>query len=59
MRYKQAVDKKLDQLENMLIGFSSRFSDPSFNIVVAKDMISLMKDKIEELRNLINNEQQD
>ena len=59
MRYKQAVDKKLDQLENMLIGFSSRFSDPNFNIIVAKDMISLMKDKIEELRNLINNEQQD
>jgi hypothetical protein len=59
MRYKQAVDKKLDQLENMLIGFSSRFSDPNFNIVTAKDMISLMKDKIEELRNLINNEPQD
>lgn len=59
MRYKQAVDKKLDQLENMLIGFSSKFSDPGFNIVVAKDMISMMKDKIEEVRNLINNEQQD
>ncbi len=59
MRYKQAVDKKLDQLENMLIGFTARFSDPKFNIMVAKDMVSQMKDKIEEVRNLINNEQQD
>ena len=59
MRYKQAVDKKLDQLENMLIGFSSKFSDPNFTVVVAKDMISMMKDKIEEIRNLVNNEPQD
>jgi hypothetical protein len=59
MRYKQAADKKLDQLENMLIGFSSRFSDPSFNVSVAKDMVIAMKEKVEEIRQLINNEQQD
>ena len=56
MRYKQPVQNKLDQLENMLIGFGSRFSDPNFNIVEAKEMISTMKDKVEEIRSLINGE---
>lgn len=56
MRYKQPVQQKLDQLENMLIGFGSRFSDPTFNISVAKDLISLLKDKVEEIRTLINAE---
>ena len=36
MRYKQPVQHKLYQLENMLIGFGSRFSDPKFNIMEAK-----------------------
>ena len=57
MRYKQPVQHKLDQLENMLIGFGSRFNDPNFNIVEAKDMLSVMKDKVEEIRALINSEQ--
>lgn len=57
MRYKIPVQNKLDQLENMLIGFSSRFTDPNFNIQVAKDMIVTMKEKIEEIRSLINGEQ--
>ena len=57
MRYKQLVQDKLDQLENMLIGFGSRFSDPNFNVMQAKDMLDLMKDKVEEVRSLINGEQ--
>ena len=57
MRYKESASKKLDQLENMLIGFQSQFSNPNFTIVLAKDMIIAMKDKIEELRHLINAEQ--
>ena len=57
MRYKQPVQKKLDQLENMLNGFGARFSDPSFNISEAKDMLSIMKDKVEEVRTLINSEE--
>jgi hypothetical protein len=57
MRYKQLVQDKLDQLENMLIGFGSKFSDPTFNISEAKDMLSIMKDKVEETRSLINGEQ--
>jgi hypothetical protein len=59
MRYKQAAEKKLDQLENMLTGFASRFLDPAFNINIAKDMVVVMKEKVEEIRQLINNEQQD
>ena len=57
MRYKQPVQDKLDQLENMLNGFGARFSDPKFNIMEAKEMLSIMKDKIEEVRTLINGEQ--
>ena len=57
MRYKQAVQRKLDQLENMLTGFGSRFSDPKFNTVEAKDMLSAMKNQVEDIRTLINSEQ--
>ena len=57
MRYKQPIQNKLDQLENMLTGFGARFSDPKFNILEAKEMLSLMKDKVEEVRSLINGEQ--
>jgi hypothetical protein len=56
MRYKQPVQDKLDQLENMLNGFQARFSDPNFNILTAKEMVSKMKDKVEEVRTLINGE---
>jgi hypothetical protein len=56
MRYKQPVQNKLDQLENMLNGFGAKFSDPTFNINLAKEMLSIMKDKVEEIRTLINNE---
>jgi hypothetical protein len=57
MRYKQPIQIKLDQLENMLNGFGARFSDPNFNIMEAKDMLSTMKDKVEEVRTLVNAEQ--
>jgi len=56
MRYKQPIQNKLDQLENMLNGFGAKFSDPKFNILEAKEMLSLMKDKVEEIRILINGE---
>ena len=59
MRYKQPVENKLDQLENMLNGFQAQFSNPKFTTLLAKEMISQMKDKVEEIRTLINAEQQD
>jgi hypothetical protein len=58
MRYKQPVEHKLNQLENMLNGFGARFSDPTFNINIAKEMLSALKDKVEEIRTLINAEEQ-
>jgi hypothetical protein len=58
MRYKPQVEKKLDQLENMIIGFGSQFANPNFTIMIAKDMISELKDKVEEIRTLINAEQE-
>jgi hypothetical protein len=57
MRYKQPVQDKLDQLENMLIGFESQFSNPKFTVFLAKEMLSMLKDKVEEIRTLINSEQ--
>lgn len=57
MRYKQPVQNKLDQLENMLIGFESQFSNPKFTSLLAKEMLSKLKDKVEEIRTLINVEQ--
>ena len=56
MRYKQPVEQKLDQLDNMLVGFESRLSDPNMNVLLAKEMLSMMKDKVEEIRTLINRE---
>lgn len=57
MRYKEPVERKLDQLENMLNGFGAQFSNPSFTINLAKEMLSQLKDKVEEIRTLINSEQ--
>ena len=57
MRYKQPVEQKLDQLDNMLIGFESRLSDPKMTTLLAKEMLSLMKDKVEEIRTLVNREE--
>ena len=57
MRYKEPVQNKLDQLENMLIGFESQFSNPKFTTLLAKEMLSKLKDKVEEIRTLINAEQ--
>jgi len=59
MRYKQPVQDKLDQLENMLNVFQSQFSNPKFTSLVAKEMLSILKDKVEEIRTLINAEIQD
>lgn len=59
MRYKTPIENKLDQLENMLNGFQAQFSNPKFTSLLAKEMVSAMKDKVEEIRTLINAEQQD
>ena len=58
MRYKEPVERKLDQLENMLNGFGAQFSNPKFTALLAKEMLSTLKDKVEEIRTLINAETQ-
>jgi hypothetical protein len=58
MRYKEPVERKLDQLENMLNGFGAQFSNPKFIALLAKEMLSALKDKVEEIRTLINAETQ-
>lgn len=59
MRYKDLSIMKLEQLENMLNGFNSALINPATTLMNAKDMISDMKDKIEEIKSLINADQQD
>jgi hypothetical protein len=42
----------------MLNGFGAQFSNPKFTALLAKEMLSALKDKVEEIRTLINAETQ-
>jgi hypothetical protein len=59
MRYKDLSISKLEQLENMLNGFNSALTNPATTLMAAKDMIVDIKDKIEEIKSLINSDNQD
>jgi DNA-binding protein H-NS len=59
MRYKDLSVNKLEQLENMLNGFNSALTNPATTLMEAKDMIVEMKEKIEEVKSLINSDNQD
>ena len=59
MRYKNLSINKLEQLENMLNGFNSALTNPATTLMEAKDMIVEMKEKIEEVKSLINSDNQD
>lgn len=59
MRYKDLSINKLEQLENMLNGFNSALTNPATTLMEAKDMIVEMKEKIEEVKSLINSDNQD
>lgn len=59
MRYKDLSVNKLEQLENMLNGFNSALTNPATTLMEAKDMIVEMKEKIEEIKSLINSDNQD
>jgi hypothetical protein len=43
----------------MLNGFNSALTNPATTLMAAKDMIADMKDKIEEIKSLINSDNQD
>jgi len=59
MRYKDLTIMKLEQLENMMNGLNASFSNPSTTLMSAKDMIADIKEKIEEIKSLVNADQQD
>jgi hypothetical protein len=59
MRYKNLSINKLEQLENMLNGFNSALTNPATTLMEAKDMIMAIKEKIEEVKSLINSDNQD
>lgn len=55
MRYKQIVSKKLDELDNVILGLKSLLSgSPSREQV--ENQFTKSKDKIEEIQTLINAE---
>lgn len=57
MRYKQLVLRKLDELDNLLISFRSLLnSNPSIQQV--DDQVERYKNKLEEIKTLINTEQE-
>jgi hypothetical protein len=57
MRYKQLVSKKLDELNNIVIGLNSLLSQNPTREQV-QNQIEKHKDKVEEIQTLINSEQE-
>lgn len=58
MRYKQIVSKKLDELDNVILGLKSLLSgNPSREQV--ENQFTKSKDKIEEIQTLINAEHEE
>ena len=57
MRYKQLVSRKLDELNNIIIGLSSLLSQNPTREQV-QNQIEKHKNKVEEIQTLINSEQE-
>ena len=57
MRYKQLVSKKLDELNNIMLGLNSLLSqNPSREQL--QNQIEKHKSKVEEIQTLVNSEQE-
>ena len=57
MRYKQLVSKKLDELNNIMLGLNSLLSqNPSREQI--QNQIEKHKSKVEEIQTLVNSEQE-
>ena len=57
MRYKQLVSKKLDELNNIMLGLNSLLSqNPSREQL--QNQIEKHRSKVEEIQTLINSEQE-
>jgi hypothetical protein len=57
MRYKELVLRKLDELDNIQLGLQSLLSTPSTTVQQVENQMQKHKNKVEEIRTLINSEQ--
>jgi hypothetical protein len=57
MRYKDLVLRKLDELENIALGLQSILGNPSTTLNQVQDQLEKHKNKVDEIRTLINSEQ--
>jgi hypothetical protein len=57
MRYKDLVLRKLDELDNIELGLQSLLSNPSTTVHQVQDQLEKHKNKVDEIRTLINSEQ--
>lgn len=57
MRYKDLVLKKLDEVENLHLGLQSLLASPTTTIQQIENQFDKVKNKVEEVKTLINSEQ--
>jgi hypothetical protein len=57
MRYKQLVSKKLDELNNIMLGLNSLLSQNPTREQL-QNQIEKHKNKVEEIQTLVNSEQE-
>lgn len=59
MRYKSLVLTKLEKLDNSIQNINSLLSQPNLTREQFDGWYNLIKDKIEEIKTLVNTEQED
>jgi hypothetical protein len=57
MRYKDSVLKKLEEVENLHLGLQSLLGNPATTLHQVENQFDKIKNKIEDVRTLINTEQ--
>jgi len=57
MRYKEHVLKKLEEVENLNLGLRSLLGIPSTTMQQVENQFEKIKNKVEEVKTLINSEQ--
>ena len=57
MRYKDHVLRKLEEIENLNLGLRSLLATPSTTMQQVDNQFEKIKNKIEEVKTLVNSEQ--
>lgn len=57
MRYKDHVLRKLEEIENLNLGLRSLLASPSTTMQQVDNQFEKIKNKIEEVKTLVNSEQ--